>query len=181
MKVADKKKIENISSDGNNTTDNKRMPRVPSILNLMQEIQPYNIIEEFKNTPANISLAQLLAVSNPLRAEVTKSFRRSKPEQAMIVGLADYQNARPEFELVNNPNHGYQSKKVQEHDIAVVRGLVEGSTAVVLIDGCSNANLVTRKFLNEVVKEYSIIGTVSGRVHQAMSDTEEYTYEIVPL
>ena len=52
---------------------------------------------------------------------------------------------------------------------------------MVLIDNCSNANLVTRKFLNNFIKNYKIIGTITGKVHQAMSDTEEGTYEIVPL
>jgi len=52
---------------------------------------------------------------------------------------------------------------------------------VVLIDNCSNANLVTRKFLNNFIKNYKIIGTITGKVHQVMSDTEEGTYEIVLL
>jgi len=48
---------------------------------------------------------------------------------------------------VNNPSHDYNSKNVQEHDVAVViKGFVNGATAAVLIDGCSNANLITRNF-----------------------------------
>ena len=47
---------------------------------------------------------------------------------------------------MNNPSHDYNSKNVQEHDVAVVKGFVNGATAAVLIDGCSNANLITRNF-----------------------------------
>jgi len=51
----------------------------------------------------------------------------------------------------------------------------------VLIDGCSNANLVTRNFLNNSIKNYKIVGSVASKVHQTMSDAEERVYEIVQL
>jgi len=89
-----------------------------------------DILEELKNTHAHISLAQLLDVSNLLCTDVTKSFRRIKPDQGIIVGLADYQNCKPEFEIVNNPNHDYNSKEIKDHYIAVVKGLVNDASAV---------------------------------------------------
>jgi len=82
---------------------------------------------------------------------------------------------------VNNPSHDYNGKNIQEHDITVVKGFVNGTTAAVLIDGCSNANLVTRNFLNNSIKNYKIVGSVASKVHQAMSDAEERVYEIVQL
>jgi len=112
---------------------------------------------------------------------VTKSFRKSKGDDEIIVGLADSHNTLTDLEIVNNPSHDYNSKNVQEHDIAVVKGFVNGATAAVLIDGCSNANLVTRNFLNNSIKNYKIVGSVASKVHQTMSDAEERVYEIVQL
>ena len=112
---------------------------------------------------------------------MTKSFRKSKGDDEIIVGLADSHNTLTDLEIVNNPSHDYNSKNVQEHDIAVVKGFVNGATAAVLIDGCSNANLVTRNFLNNSIKNYKIVGSVASKVHQTMSDAEERVYEIVQL
>ena len=41
--------------------------------------------------------------------------------------------------------------------------------------------MVTRNFLNKNIKNYTIVGSTSGRVHQALSNTEERVYEIVKL
>jgi len=155
--------------------------RVNQIIQLVDGVESYNILEELKNTPAHITLAQLLNISSLLRSDVTKSFRKSKGDDEIIVGLADSYNTLTDLEIVNNPSHDYNSKNVQEHDITVVKGFVNGATAAVLIDGCSNANLVTRNFLNNSIKNYKIVGSVTSKVHQAMSDAEERVYEIVQL
>jgi len=147
----------------------------------MDGVESYNILEELKNTPAHITLAQLLNISSSLRSDVTKSFRKSKGDDEIIVGLADSHNTLTDLEIVNNPYHDYNSKNVQKHDIAVVKGFVNGTIAAVLIDGCSNVNLVTRNFLNNSIKNYKIIGSVASKVHQAVSDAEERVYEIVQL
>ena len=147
----------------------------------MDGVESYNILEELKNTPAHITLAQLLNISSSLRSDVTKSFRKSKGDNEITVGIADSHNTLTDLEIMNNPYHDYNSKNVQEHDIAVVKGFVNGTTAAVLIDGCSNVNLVTRNFLNNSIKNYKIIGSVASKVHQAMSDAEERVYEIVQL
>jgi len=112
---------------------------------------------------------------------VTKSFRKSKGDDEIIVGLTDSPNTLTDLEIVNNPSHDNNSKNVQEHDIAVVKGFVNGAPAAVLIDGCSNVNLVTCNFLNNSIKNYKIVGSVASKVHQAMSDTKERVYEIVQL
>ena len=122
-----------INFNGNNKnnkikTENKP-PRVNQIIQLMDGVESYNILEELKNTPAHITLAQLLNISSSLRSDVTKSFRKSRGDDEIIVGLADSHNTITDLEIVNNPSHDYNSKNVQEHDIAVVKGFVNGATA----------------------------------------------------
>ena len=65
--------------------------------------------------------------------------------------------------------------------MAVVKGFVNGASAAVLIDECSNGNLVTRNFLNNSIKNYKLVVSVASKVHQTMSDAEEHVYEIVQL
>ena len=98
-----------------------------------------------------------------------------------MVGCAEYHNDIEEFEIVNNPTHCYTTREIQEQDIAIVNGTVNGHSVAVLIDGGSNTNLVTRNFLNKNIKNYTIVGSTSGRVQQALSNTEERVYEMVKL
>ena len=149
---------------------------------MLEGIEPYDIIEELQNTPANITLAELIGISSALRSDISKSIKkvRMKGEEA-VVGCAEYHNNIEDFEIVNNPTHCYATREIQEHDIAIVNGTVNGHSAAVLIDGGSNTNLVTRKFLNNNIKSYTIVGSTSGRVHQALSNTEELVYEMVNL
>ena len=109
-----------------------------------------------------------------------KVLKRTEDDDA-VVGCAEYHNDIEEFEIVNNPTHCYATREIQEHDIAIVNGTVNGHSAAVLIDGGSNTNLVTRNFLNKNIKNYTIVGSTSGRVHQALSNTEERVYEMVKL
>ena len=105
-----------------------------------------------------------------MRAEVNKSFKKTKKNEETIVGYAECYNNIDSWEISNNPAHCYCTREVQEHDIAVVSDSVDGFPATILIDSGSNANLVTRKFLNEHIKNYTIVGTNSGGVHQALTD-----------
>jgi len=41
--------------------------------------------------------------------------------------------------------------------------------------------LVTRNFLNKNIKNYTIVGSTSSRVHQALPNTEEHVYEMAKL
>jgi len=160
----------------------EKTTRVGQIIKLLDGIEPYDIIEELQNTPANITLAQLIGISNALRSDITKSFKKVRTEDDdAVVGCAEYHNDIEEFEIVNNPTHCYATREIQEHDISIVNGTVNGHSAAVLIDGGSNTNLVTRNFLNKNIKNYTIVGSTSGRVHQALSNTEERVYEIVKL
>jgi len=45
----------------------------------MDGVELYNILEELKNTPAHIN------ISSSLRSDVTKSFRKSKGDDEIIV------------------------------------------------------------------------------------------------
>ena len=127
-------------------------------------------------------MARLLSISSALRSDITKSFKKVRTEDDdAVVGCAEYHNDIEEFETINNPTHCYSTREIQEHDIAVVSGTVNGHSAAVFIDGGSNTNLVTRNFLNKNIKNYTIVGSTSGRVHQALSNTEERVYEMVKL
>jgi len=160
----------------------KKTTRVGQIIKLLEGIEPYDIIEELQNTPANITLAQLIGISSALRSDITKSFKKVRTEDNdAVVGCAEYHNDIEEFEIVNNPTHCYATREIQEHDIAIVNGTVNGHSAAVLIDGGSNTNLVTRNFLNKNIKNYTIVDSTSDRVHQALSNTEECVYELVKL
>ena len=179
MNNNNKKKMDDVMVTSNNV--NKGKTRVEQIIKLIDGVQRYDILEELRNTPAHISIAQLLDVSNKLRTDITKSLKKNKIENDTIVGVAEAYDTLKDIEIVNNPLHDYNSKEVQEHDIAVVRGSVDGKTAAILIDGCSNANIVTRSFLNDNSINYEVLGSISSRVHQAISDAEEQNYEIVYL
>jgi len=185
-------KVNNLNKIGignrmNPTNDKERdktkdkATRVGQIIQLLEGVEPYDIVEELRNTPANINLAQLLGISSALRADVNRSFKKLKTEEETIIGYAECYDDIENFEIVNNPTHCYCTREVQEHDIAVVSGSVDGYPAAILIDGGSNANLVTRKFLTKFIKNYTVVRTTSGRVHQALSDVEEKVYEIVQL
>jgi len=56
----------------------------------MDGVKLYNILEELKNTPAHIMLAQLLNISSSLCLDVTKSFKKFKDNDEIIIGLADW-------------------------------------------------------------------------------------------
>ena len=58
----------------------------------MDGVESYNILEELKNTSAHIMLAQLFNISSSLHSDVTKSFRKSKGDDEIIVGLTDSPN-----------------------------------------------------------------------------------------
>jgi len=158
----------------------KKTTRVGQIIKILDGIEPYDIIEELQNITANITLAWLIGISSPLRSNITKSFKKVRTEDDdAMVGCAEYHNDIEEFEIVNNPTHCYATREIQDHDIAIVNGTVNDHSAAVLIDGGSNTNLVTRNFLNKILK--IIPGSISGRVHQELSNTEERVYEMVKL
>jgi len=189
-KKIDEGKNDSYGVEGNNNSNRKttdktqeknKTTRVGQIIKLLEGIEPYDIVEELRKTPANINLAQLLGISSALRSDINKSFKKTKSEENLFIGYAECYNDIENFEIVNNPTHSYCTKEIQEHDIAIVNGSVNGCSAAILIDGGSNANLVSRKFLNQNIKNYTIVGSTSGRVHQALSSAEERIYEIVPL
>jgi len=52
---------------------------------------------------------------------------------------------------------------------------------MILTDGGSNENLVTRSFLNKNIKNYTMVSSTSGRAHQALSNADERLYEVINL
>ena len=67
------------------------------------------------------------------------------------------------------------------HDVAVVRGYINGYPASIFIDTFSNANLISCKFLNKFVKNYQIIGHDKSTIRQTMVDDISRVYDIVRL
>ena len=49
----------------------EKTTRVGQIIKLLDGIEPYDIIEELQNTPANITLAQLIGIRSALRLDIT--------------------------------------------------------------------------------------------------------------
>jgi len=164
----------------NKTISEERKTRVRLIIKLMDRVELYDIIEELKKTPVNITLDQLISMSNALCSNIDKSFIKVITKNDMVVGPTEYHNIE-DFEIVNNPTHCYTTREVQELDIAIVNDKVNGHFAAILIDSGSNANLVTKNFLNKNIKNYTIVGSTNGRVHQVFSNAKVRVYEMSKL
>jgi len=147
----------------------------------LEGIDPDYIVEKLMHIPVNINLAQLFGIGGVMPVEVHKSFKKAKNDEEAFVGYAKWHNNIDGLELVNNPTHRYCTREVQEYDIAMVSGSIYGFPSVILIDGGSNISLETKKFLTKHARKYTILGTTSGRVYQALTDAVEKVYEIVQL
>jgi len=150
------------------------------MLKLSKDIEKYHISDDLKNTKANISLAQVLEISNQARTELTNNLKKEHINTSVVAGLYNI-NSPPDTEIVNNPCHSYTSKQVDDHDIAVVKAWINEENAFVLVDACSNANLISRRFLDDHIKSYQIEGHIYSKIQQAMEDVRTKTYDLVEL
>ena len=155
--------------------------KVTSVMKLSKDLDKYHISDDLKNTKANITLAQVLEISNQARSELTNNLKKERINTSVVAGLFNVNEKPPETEIVNNPYHSYNSKCVDEHDIAVVKAKLNDAEAFLLVDACSNANLVSRKFLDGKIKEYQVEGYIDSKIQQAMEDDVTRTYELVAL
>ena len=92
--------ISNKFNDKNNSTKKleqnnmkEKTTRVGQIIKLLDGIESYDIIKELQNTPANITLAQLIGISSALRSDITKSFKKVRTEDDdVVVRCTKYHN-----------------------------------------------------------------------------------------
>jgi len=164
---------------------------------MMRKREQYNICENLLNIPANITIGQLLNISKISKDELIKGIKNSKQNNENIINAANstidnnynnndnssnnenYSDINYNSKIANNLNNN--NNIVHEHDVAVVRGYINGYPASIFIDACSNANLISRKFLNKFVKNYQIIGHDKSTIRQAMVDDISRVYDIVRL
>jgi len=152
-----------------------------SVVKLAKDIKKYDICEDLKNVQANVTFAQVLEMSNQVRTDLVNNLKKEKSDASIVMGMVQQDLVTPEVEVVNNPYHDYLSKAVDEHDIAAVQATINGMDAFLLVDACSNANIVSKKFLDEKIKEYQIIGKIDSRIQQALQDDVPRTYDLVEL
>ena len=124
---------------------------------------------------SQITLGQLLDISPKVRNELSKLLKLNKTN--IISALS---NLEPSITLINNIDHNYisTSKNVDEDVLAMVLATVGNSRERLLLDTCSNLNVVTEEFLSSL-ENYKIIGTGSGKIRQAAKDCPDSSSNIV--
>ena len=152
-----------------------------SVVKLSKNIDKYDICEDLRNTKANVTFAQVLDMSNQVRNDLANNLKKEKVSTSIVMGMVQQDVLPPEVEVVNNPYHDYWSKAVDEHDIAAVQATINGYEAFLLVDACSNANIVSKKFLDEKIQDYHVIGKVDSRIQQALQNDLPRTYDLVEL
>jgi len=135
-------------------------------IKLVNNQETYSIQNVLNNIPANITLAQLLDASPKLRSELNKLLKLEKVDTISAIS-----NFNPSITLVNNIDHDYNPKppKVNNEDLAMVRAEVDNVSARLLIDTCSNLNVVTKEFLSKI-NNYTEVGLEKGKIRQAATD-----------
>ncbi|ORX47076.1 hypothetical protein BCR32DRAFT_275814 [Anaeromyces robustus] len=98
----------------------------------------------------------------------------SGSEEPNIVNIPEpYRD--PKITLVNNIDHDYESHSVDvdkdELAMVLVTAGKKKSEARLLLDTCSNLNVITKDFL-EKLDSYERIGTTKSRIRQAAKDCE---------
>ena len=136
---------------------------------MLTESDEYDVIKDLNETKCNITFGQLFNSAPKLRTQVSQGLKLQKPENK-IVGAVD--NMVASSVLVNNIEHSYisKSKEVSDEDIAMVDASVDGIPGKLLIDSCSNLNIITKKYFDQLPNEYEQIGISSGRIRLATSN-----------
>jgi len=108
------------------------------------------------STLCNITLGQLLDICPKIRNEHSKLL---KIEKNSIVSATS--NLNPSITLVNNIslNNESHSKEITEDELVMVTATFEDKPARLLIDTCSNINVITSEFLAKL-KNYRKLDSV---------------------
>ena len=116
-------------------------------------------------------------ISPKVRSELSKLL---KFEKKNIISATS--NLDPSVTIVNNIEHNYESrsKEISDEELAMISVKVENQTARLLVDTCSNINVITSEFLNKLTN-YEKVGTSSSKIRQAAMDCDSVENPIVRL
>ncbi|ORX60741.1 hypothetical protein BCR36DRAFT_272354 [Piromyces finnis] len=93
-------------------------------------------------------------------------------------------NIEPEVTLVNNINHEYESNSIEvnENELAMIQAEAGKpmAEARLLLDTCSNLNVVSKDFLDNL-ESYEKVGYTKSRIRQAAMDYDSNENLIVKL
>ncbi|ORX45003.1 hypothetical protein BCR36DRAFT_300468, partial [Piromyces finnis] len=93
-------------------------------------------------------------------------------------------NIEPEVTLVNNIDHEYESNSIEinENELAMIQAEVGKpmAEARLLLDTCSNLNVVSKDFLDNL-ESYEKVGYTKSRIRQAAMDYNSNENLIVKL
>lgn len=128
----------------NEASSSSSPPSHTKKVKLMSGVHEYSIVDDLKNSKPDISFSQLLDVSPKIRSELSKGL---KLEPYNFVAAID------------------------EKDVAAVEAIVNNISARLLVDTCSNMNLINKKFLDNLPIKYNIVSTESCNIHQAINDS----------
>jgi len=172
-----------INTDGinnNNNNDNNnsmKIPRVNRIIKMLSNYKEYDVWDDLSNTKCNITFGQLWNAAPKIRSQVSQGLKLVKAT-TNVVGAIN--NVVATTTLVNNVDHNYKSKstEITEEDIAMVDASVDGVSGKLLIDTCSNLNIMSQKYYNSLPYQYTVVGHSCGRIMLATRD-DEYSEGIV--
>ena len=167
--------LEKLISTKTKETNNENTQLVKRNIKMMNNKEPYNIMDDLNNLKSSITIGQLLNACPKIRSQLTQGL---KLEKSKIIGTVDNVIARTL--LVNNYDHSYISKsnEVAEEDLAMVDASVDGVLGKLLIDSCSNLSIVTKQYFDKLPGEYETVGKSRGRIQLATQD-EEYSEGII--
>jgi len=167
--------LEKLISTKTKETNNGNTQLVKRNIKMMNNKEPYNIMDDLNNLKSSITIGQLLNACPKIRSQLTQGL---KLEKSKIIGTVDNVIARTL--LVNNYDHSYISKsnEVAEEDLAMVDASVDGVLGKLLIDSCSNLSIVTKQYFDKLPGEYETVGKSRGRIQLATQD-EEYSEGII--
>ena len=156
---------------------NLKRTKVHRNIQLVSNVEEYDVAEDFNKTKCNITFGQLFNAAPKVRAQVTQGLRLEK-DSSRITGTID--NVLASAVLVNNIDHSYvsKSKEAQEEDIAMVNASVDGVPGKLLIDSCSNLNIITKRYLDKLPTQYDPIGISRGTIRLATKD-DDYSEGII--
>ena len=167
--------IEKLMEEGN-TEKKISTPKVKRKIQMLEDQEEYDVLKDLNNIRCNITFGQLINSSPQIRSQVSQGLKLVKKDK--IAGAVE--NITAMTVMVNNVDHSYKSnrKEIQEDDIAMVDCTVEGIKGKLLIDSCSNLNIITRKYLDKIPRNFEPIGISCGRIRLA-TNNDEYSESVI--
>jgi len=115
--------LEKLISTNIKETNNGNTQIVKRNIKMMNNKEPYNIMDDLNNLKYSITVGQLLNACPKIRSQLSQGLML---EKSKIIGTVD--NVITKTLLVNNSGHSYISKsnEVAEEDLAMVDASVDG-------------------------------------------------------